>query len=56
MVSKYSEKVLSLVGKSADKPASADEGTTYFEIDTKKIYIWDGSSWVDITAVATYTV
>lgn len=41
---------MSLYGKSTDtKPiASLEVGTTFFEIDTKTVYMWDGTSWVVI--------
>ena len=37
-------------GKSTDtKPtANITKGSTYFEIDTTKVYMWDGSGWVVI--------
>jgi len=36
-------------GKSTDmKPTSAKEGSTFFEIDTKTVYMWDGTNWVVI--------
>jgi hypothetical protein len=39
---------MELYGKSTDtKPTTGIvTGTTFLEIDTKTIYIWDGSSWV----------
>lgn len=34
-------------GYSTDtKPLTADEGSTYYEYDTKKGYIFDGTTWV----------
>ena len=36
-------------GKSTDtKPTSAKVGSTFFEIDTKTVYMWDGTNWVVI--------
>ena len=36
-------------GKSTDtKPTDAKVGATFFEIDTKEVYIFDGESWVVI--------
>jgi len=36
-------------GKSTDtKPTSAKVGSTFFEIDTKTVHMWDGTNWVVI--------
>jgi hypothetical protein len=37
-------------GKSTDTKPVVDVivGSTYFEIDTKRVYMWDGTSWVVI--------
>ena len=36
-------------GKSSEtKPTSAKVGSTFFEIDTKAVYMWDGTNWVVI--------
>lgn len=54
---KYGGKVISLVGNTTDKPATAETvGTTFTDIQAKKIWAWDGTTWVDITTIATYTV
>ncbi|MGZ3814832.1 MAG: hypothetical protein ACXVA0_24070 [Mucilaginibacter sp.] len=38
---------MELYGKSTDtKPTSnVKVGTSFFEIDTKTVYMWDGTSW-----------
>ena len=38
-----------LSGPTADRPASAKDGTTYFDTDEDKLYVWNGSFWVDVT-------
>jgi hypothetical protein len=36
-----------LFGKSTDtKPTGVEVGTTFFEIDTKSVYVYDGAAWV----------
>ena len=37
-------------GKSTDTKPTVNiiVGTTFFEIDTKTVYMWDGSTWVVI--------
>ena len=32
---------------SATRPSSPDEGTMIYESDTNKVYVWDGSAWVE---------
>jgi hypothetical protein len=41
---------MELYGKSTDtKPTTGLKvGTSFFEIDTKTVYMWDGSTWVVI--------
>lgn len=37
------------IGSSTDtKPASASIGSTCYETDTKKAYIWNGTTWVEV--------
>ena len=38
-----------LSGSTADRPSSAEDGTTYFDTDQDKLYVWNGSFWVDVT-------
>lgn len=39
--------IMEYYGKSADtKPTGVPVGSTFFEIDTKQVYIFDGESWV----------
>lgn len=33
---------------SSTRPSTPDEGTMIYETDTKKVYVWDGSSWSQI--------
>jgi hypothetical protein len=38
-----------LFGKSTDtKPTGVEVGTTFFEIDTKSVYVYDGAAWADM--------
>lgn len=54
LISKWTQKIIitgnemDLVGKSTDtKPTSnIPKGATFYETDTKDVYIWDGSTWV----------
>ena len=40
--------VIEARGASTDtKPENCVEGSTFYEIDTKKLYIYDGSAWVE---------
>lgn len=34
----------------SSNPSTPEEGQIYFNSTDKKLYIWDGSSWVDLTA------
>jgi hypothetical protein len=37
------------IGKSTDtKPTPKTVGCTFYETDTKKIYIWDGTDWTEV--------
>jgi hypothetical protein len=38
---------------SSTRPASPVAGKTYFETDTNKIIIWDGSAWTEIVSDGT---
>lgn len=38
---------------SSTRPASPAAGETYFETDTNKIIIWDGSAWTEIVSDGT---
>lgn len=33
---------------SSTRPSTPDEGTMIYETDTKKVYVWDGSSWSQV--------
>jgi hypothetical protein len=38
-----------LIGLSTDtKPVDIDAGSTFYELDTKKGYIFDGTTWFEI--------
>lgn len=40
--------VIEARGASTDtKPENCVEGSTFYEIDTKKLYVYDGSQWVE---------
>ena len=40
--------VIEARGASTDtKPTDCVEGSTFYEIDTKKLYVYDGSTWVE---------
>ena len=37
-------------GGTADRPVSgAEVGAMYFDTDVDKLYIWNGSAWIDVT-------
>lgn len=38
---------------SSTRPASPTAGETYFETDTNKIIIWNGTSWTEIVSDGT---
>jgi hypothetical protein len=37
---------------SSTRPASPAAGKVYFETDTNKIIVWDGSAWIEIVPEA----
>ena len=36
-------------GGTADRPASGTTGDMFFDTDLDKLYVWNGSAWVDVT-------
>ena len=37
-------------GGTSDRPVSgAETGAMYFDTDVDKLYVWNGSAWVDVT-------
>jgi hypothetical protein len=38
---------------SSTRPASPTAGEAYFETDTNKIIIWDGSAWTELVSDGT---
>jgi len=38
---------------SSTRPASPAAGKAYFETDTNKIIVWDGSAWTEIVSDGT---
>ena len=38
---------------SSTRPASPVAGKTYFETDTNKVIIWDGSAWTELVSDGT---
>ena len=36
-------------GGTADRPASGSTGDMFFDTDLDKLYVWNGSAWVDVT-------
>ena len=41
------ERIGHIVCTSSTRPASPDEGTMIYESDTDKVYVWNGSAWVE---------
>ena len=36
-------------GGTSDRPASGTTGDMFFDTDVDKLYVWNGSAWVDVT-------
>lgn len=46
-IEKSSAKAMEYIGESADvKPTNVPVGSIFFESDTKKFFIWNGSAWI----------
>jgi len=49
LVGNFPENPVTLVGYSSDpKPTNVPKGSDFLELDTKNVYVFDGSTWVVI--------